>query len=68
MVASGFKVSAAAVLDVSDGAASGRFYPNLRRFMQAHSQPFDPIQAPADTSDSATRPAHGSGPAPRIRA
>lgn len=39
------KVWAAAVLDVRDGTASGRFYPN-NRFMQAHSQRFEPIAEP----------------------
>lgn len=54
------KVSAAAVLNVRDGAASGRFYPNLR-FMQAHAQRFDRI--PALTNPGSSRYSIG----PRLR-
>lgn len=43
------KASAAAVLDVRNRVASGRFYPDLR-FMQAHAQRFDPIKAPIDVT------------------
>lgn len=43
------KVWAAAVLDVSDSAAVGRFYPN-NRFMQAHAQSFTPVTVPNDTA------------------
>src|ERR1051326_3251917 len=45
------KVWAAAVLDVRDRTASGRFYPNLR-FMQAHSQWFNTITPPADFTEA----------------